>query len=81
MENNVENTAIEIMSQLSEEEIIGLMLQDYSALIKILELRVKLIEEESETKNPTDRTIDKIVAMALDTLKDFLVDINNKGKE
>lgn len=81
MENKVENTAIEIMSQLSEEEIISFALQDYSTLIKIIELQVKLIKEESETKNPTDRMIDEIIVMALDTLKDFLKDINNKWKE
>lgn len=81
MENKVEATAIEIMSQLSEEEIISFTQQDYSTLIKILELRVKLIEKDSETKNPVDRMIDEIVAMALDALKDFLKDNNNKGKE
>lgn len=81
MENKVEATAIEIMSQLSKEEIISFAQQDYSTLIKILEVQVKLIEEDSETKNPADRVIDEIVVMALDTLKDFLKDINNKGEE
>lgn len=81
MENKVEATAIEIMSQLSKEEIISFVQQDYSTLIKILEVQVKLIEEDSETKNPADRVIDEIVVMALDTLKDFLKDINNKGRE
>ena len=81
MENKVEATAIEIMSQLSKEEIISFVQQDYSTLIKILEVQVKLIEEDSETKNPADRVIDEIVVMALDTLKDFLKDINNKGEE
>lgn len=81
MENKVEATAIEIISQLSKEEIISFVQQDYSTLIKILEIQVKLIEEDSETKNPADRMIDEIVVMALDTLKDFLKDINNKGRE
>lgn len=79
--NNEKKTAMEIMSQLSQEEIVSLVVQDYSALIKFLELRAKLFKEELETKNPVDRVTDEIIAMALDTLKDFLKDVNNIGRE
>lgn len=79
--NKVENTAREIVSQLSQEEMVSFLQQDYSVLIKILELRVKLINEDTDVKDEADRVADELVAMTLETLKDFLININNKKGE
>ncbi|WP_127448450.1 hypothetical protein [Veillonella sp. 3310] len=79
--NKVEKAAREIMNQLSEEELVSFLQQDYSSLIKFLELRVKSINEDTETKDKTDRVVNEVIAMTLETLKDFLVDINSKKGE
>lgn len=79
--NKVEKAAREIMNQLSEEELVSFLQQDYSSLIKFLELRVKSINEDTETKDKTDRLVNEVIAMTLETLKDFLVDINSKKGE
>ena len=79
--NKVEKAAREIMNQLSEEELVSFLQQDYSSLIKFLELRVKSINEDTETKDKTDRVVNEVIAMTLETLKDFLVNINNKKGE
>lgn len=81
MENNVEATVIEIMSRLSEEEIHSFLQQDYSTLIKILELRVELLNKAPQVDDFRTTVIDEIVAMSLESLADFLKGINNKGKE
>lgn len=80
MESKIEATAREIMSQLSQEEMVSFLQQDYSVLIKILELRVKSINDD-DTKDITKNVINKAAAMTLETLKDFLVDINSKKEE
>ena len=80
MNNKSENTAREIMNQLSEEEMVSFLQQDYSVLIKILELRVRSMTKD-DTKDKTENVINKVAAMALETLKDFLVDINSKKVE
>lgn len=80
MNNKSENTAREIMNQLSEEEMVSFLQQDYSVLIKILELRVRSMNKD-DTKDKTENVINKVAAMALETLKDFLVDINSKKAE
>lgn len=80
MNNKSENTAREIMNQLSEEEMVSFLQQDYSVLIKILELRVRSMNKD-DTKDKTENVINKVAAMALETLKDFLVDINSKKVE
>ena len=79
--NKVENTAREIASQLSQEEMVSFLQQDYSVLIKILEWRVRLINEDADAKDETDRVANELIAMTLETLKDFLVDINSKKEE
>lgn len=79
--NKVENTAREIVSQLSQEEMVSFLQQDYSVLIKILEWRVKLINEDANVKDETDRIANELIAVTLETLKEFLVDINNKKAE
>lgn len=79
--NKVEKAAIEAVNQLSEEEMVSFLQQDYSSLIKFLELRVKSINEDTETKDKTDRVVNEVIAMTLETLKDFLVDINSKKGE
>ena len=81
MESKIEATAREIMSQLSQEEMVSFLQQDYSVLIKILEWRVKLINEDANVKDETDRIANELIAMTLETLKEFLVDINNKKAE
>lgn len=68
------------MNQLSEEEMVSFLQQDYSVLIKILELRVRSMNKD-DTKDKTENVINKVAAMALETLKDFLVDINSKKVE
>lgn len=78
--SNTENTAREIMNQLSKEEMVSFLQQDYSVLIKILELRVNTMNE-NDTKDKTENIINKIAAMTLETLKDFLVDISSKKGE
>lgn len=78
--SNAENTAREIMNQLSEEEMVNFLQQDYSVLIKILELRVNTMNE-NDTKDKTENIINKVAVMTLETLKDFLVDINSKKGE
>lgn len=80
MNNKPKNTASEIINQLSEEEFARFLQQDYSVLIKILELRVKSINDD-DTKDITKNVINKAAAMTLETLKDFLVDINSKKAE
>lgn len=80
MNNKSENTAREIMNQLSEEEMVSFLQQDYSVLIKILELRANTMKKD-DTKDKTENVINKISAMTLETLKDFLVDINSKKVE
>lgn len=79
--NKVENTAREIVSKLSQEEMVSFLQQDYSVLIKILEWRVKLINEDADVKDETDRIANELIATTLETLKEFLVDINNKKAE
>lgn len=80
MNNKPKNTASEIINQLSEEEFARFLQQDYSVLIKILELRVKSINDD-DTKDITKNVINKAAAITLETLKDFLVDINSKKEE
>lgn len=81
MESKIEATAREIVSQLSQEEMASFLQQDYSVLIKILEWRVKLINEDANVKDETDRIANELITMTLETLKDFLVDINSKKEE
>ena len=79
--NKVENTSREIVSQLSQEEMVSFLQQDYSVLIKILEWRVRLINEDADVKDETDRVANELIAMTFETLKDFFVDINSKKEE
>ena len=80
MESKIEATAREIMSQLSQEEMVSFLQQDYSVLIKILELRVKSMND-NDTRDITENVINKVAIMTLETLKDLLVDINSKKAE
>ena len=80
MESKIEPTAREIINQLSDEEFARFLQQDYSVLIKILELRVKSMND-NDTKDTTENVINKVAIMTLETLKDFLVDINSKKEE
>lgn len=80
MESKIEPTAREIINQLSDEEFARFLQQDYSVLIKILELRVKSMND-NDTKDTTEKVINKVAIMTLETLKDFLVDINSKKAE
>lgn len=80
MESKIEATAREIMSQLSQEEMVSFLQQDYSVLIKILELRVKSMND-NDTRDITENVINNVAIMTLETLKDFLVDINSKKAE
>ena len=79
--NKIKNEAMQIMSQLSEEEIHSFLQQDYSTLIKFLELRVELLNKAPQVDDLRTTVIDEIVAMSLESLADFLKGINNKGKE
>ena len=79
--NKIKNEAMQIMSQLSEEEIHSFLQQDYSTLIKFLELRVELLNKAPQVDDLRTTVIDEIVAMSLESLADFLKDINSIGKE
>lgn len=79
--NKINNEAMKVMNQLSEEEIHRFLQQDYSVLVKLLELTTEQLNKTPHVDDVATNVIEEVVAMSLESLADFLKDFSSKKEE